>query len=81
MESQSDTRTNRAFDDPEMFNELEFPYLSYVFAGQSQNEEPKMVKIHEREKKNYVFLDDFRGNKVKVKTYSPDQLSSGSGDQ
>ena len=76
----SDINVNKSFtEDNVAFNENEIPYLQYIFASQNQGgmyqDEPKLVKMNEIKRKNFVFIDDFRGNKVMVKTHTPNQLS------
>ena len=59
-----------------VFEGIEFPYMSYIMPAQTGfdnvvQDEDVPVRLGEQERQNYVFLDDFFGNKVKVKTHSP----------
>ena len=70
-------------EDRQIFNEYDFPYLSYTvpqtasFDNLSEQEDQMIMRLGDKERKNYVFLDDFYGNKVKVRTHTPgSQMSS-----
>ena len=57
-------------DEGGFFNDNEFPYMSYILPAQVTQDIAVPVHMNKREKNNHVFLDDFYGNKVKVRTHT-----------